>query len=350
VLFRSSAIFLPTRDAIARDEILEILEDYRVWQLLSLSAQADIGNRVTEAFAQAALNRFYPDRSITATDLADAANRRLEGGGDNSFEPVESDTPETAFRREEFDLLSRDVQEGYSKTNLLVRRTEISEYDPPMSEWFSQVSLVHKLRETRAFVGFSRIYPASRMVPEDERILLAREQKDWLPAVVVRGEGIFLQLREDRIDQWLQTCGADLERRTEQLSNVWKNLLVRRQHMMLRQPTARFLLLHTFSHLLINQLVFECGYGTASLRERIYCADGDHPMAGILIYTAAGDSEGSMGGLVRMGKPERLEPVVNKALDKATWCSTDPVCMESGSRSEERRVGKECRSRWSPYH
>ena len=22
----------------------------------------------------------------------------------------------------------------------------------------------------------------------------------------------------------------------------------------------------------------------------------------------------------------------------------------SGSRSEERRVGKECRSRWSPYH
>ena len=24
--------------------------------------------------------------------------------------------------------------------------------------------------------------------------------------------------------------------------------------------------------------------------------------------------------------------------------------LESGDRSEERRVGKECRSRWSPYH
>ena len=330
-----SAIFLPTRDAIAKDEILEILEDHRVWQLLSLSAKADAGNRVTEAFAQAALNSFYPDRSITAIDLADAANRRLEGDGGNSFEPVETDTPETAFRREEFDLLSRDVQEGYSKTNLLVRRTDISKYDPPMSEWFSQVSLVHKLRETRAFVGFSRIYPASRMVSEEERTLLTREPKDWLPAVVVRGEGIFLQFREDRIDQWLQTCGPELDRRTGNLNNVWKNLLVRRQHMILRQPTARFLLLHTFSHLLINQLVFECGYGTASLRERIYCADGDNPMAGILIYTAAGDSEGSMGGLVRMGKPERLEPVVNKALDKANWCSTDPVCMESGSQGPD---------------
>src|ERR1041385_6402561 len=29
------------------------------------------------------------------------------------------------------------------------------------------------------------------------------------------------------------------------------------------------------------------------------------------------------------------------------WCKT--MCCP-GSRSEERRVGKECRSRWSPYH
>ena len=26
------------------------------------------------------------------------------------------------------------------------------------------------------------------------------------------------------------------------------------------------------------------------------------------------------------------------------------VCEKFGHRSEERRVGKECRSRWSPYH
>src|ERR1035438_10931689 len=28
----------------------------------------------------------------------------------------------------------------------------------------------------------------------------------------------------------------------------------------------------------------------------------------------------------------------------------DPVIAEYVNRSEERRVGKECRSRWSPYH
>src|SRR5690242_21524520 len=28
----------------------------------------------------------------------------------------------------------------------------------------------------------------------------------------------------------------------------------------------------------------------------------------------------------------------------------DALLLELGPRSEERRVGKECRSRWSPYH
>jgi len=54
-------------------------------------------------------------------------------------------------------------------------------------------------------------------------------------------------------------------------------------------------------------------------------------MAGVLIYTAAGDSEGTMGGLVNMGTRGNLEPVVRRALDKARWCSADPVCMEMGA-------------------
>jgi hypothetical protein len=56
-------------------------------------------------------------------------------------------------------------------------------------------------------------------------------------------------------------------------------------------------------------------------------------MAGVLIYTAAGDAEGTMGGLVRMGKPGYLEPTLRAALRDATWCSADPVCMELGTRA-----------------
>lgn len=75
--------------------------------------------------------------------------------------------------------------------------------------------------------------------------------------------------------------------------------------------------------------MFECGYSTASLRERLYIsADPAAPMAGFLIYTAAGDSEGTLGGLVRLGRADRLGPVMRRALGSASWCSADPVCSE----------------------
>ena len=32
------------------------------------------------------------------------------------------------------------------------------------------------------------------------------------------------------------------------------------------------------------------------------------------------------------------------------YSQTEALNREAGRRSEERRVGKECRSRWSPYH
>ena len=88
---------------------------------------------------------------------------------------------------------------------------------------------------------------------------------------------------------------------------------------------------HTFAHLLINQLAFECGYAAASLRERLYISDEpEQRMSGVLIYTASGDAQGSLGGLVRMGEPSRIEPVIRAMLGKASWCGNDPICMEQG--------------------
>jgi hypothetical protein len=89
-------------------------------------------------------------------------------------------------------------------------------------------------------------------------------------------------------------------------------------------------LLHTLAHILIRQLAFECGYGSSSLRERLYCWDEPgKEMTGLLIYTAAGDSEGTMGGLVRQGKPGRFESVLLSAIEESRWCSSDPLCIES---------------------
>ena len=49
-----------------------------------------------------------------------------------------------------------------------------------------------------------------------------------------------------------------------------------------------------------------------------------------------------------MGSTSDL-PIMEKAAKLLDECEI-PFEMLALSRSEERRVGKECRSRWSPYH
>ena len=89
---------------------------------------------------------------------------------------------------------------------------------------------------------------------------------------------------------------------------------------------------------MITALSNESGYSNASIREKIYCskfATDDIPiMAGILIYTASGDSEGSLGGLVRQGMSGRIESVIQRAIHDAQWCAADPVCIQSPGQGQ----------------
>jgi hypothetical protein len=89
-----------------------------------------------------------------------------------------------------------------------------------------------------------------------------------------------------------------------------------------------FLAMHTFAHLLLRRITFECGYSSASLRERIYF-NREKRHAGIMLYTAEGDSEGSLGGLVRQGRRDRLAQSLVEAIEQGRWCSSDPVCSET---------------------
>jgi hypothetical protein len=84
---------------------------------------------------------------------------------------------------------------------------------------------------------------------------------------------------------------------------------------------------------LINKFIYESGYHSASLRERLYCSTNPNgKMSGILVYTADGDSEGTMGGLVRMGEAGIIENVVLNSIENARWCAADAVCSEIGKR------------------
>ncbi len=251
-----------------------------------------------------------------------------DGSGQQQSGWTEGDDAETGFRRQEFDTLVSAAEFD----QLVLKPADLSRYAQEFSQYFANVTLVHKLRETRALTGFTRVFADTDRDLAYLQGMLRQTESDerWLPAYMVFGEGVFLTLNEQRLLQW--EAQPEIQNRVQPLVARYHTLRQAR-HLRDRHIGPRYVLLHTISHLLMNRLTFECGYSSAALRERLYVSETPTaPMAGILIYTAAGDAEGTLGGLVRMGKPGRLEPLLERALSSAQWCSADPVCMEMGQR------------------
>lgn len=178
---------------------------------------------------------------------------------------------------------------------------------------------VDRLKAIRIFKGFTRM-GGKPPVPPD-----IVGQSDWLPAMELYGEGIFLTLNESRLEQWEND--AAVQRRLHTLQTRYNNS-GRTLPDMPNPLTARFVLLHTLSHLLMRQIEAEGGYPVASLLERMYCALAQKPMAGILIHVAVPDIAGSLGGLAELAEPQRFLGIFTRALEHAHWCPNDPVCRE----------------------
>ena len=251
--------------------------------------------------------------------------------------PSDPESELLAFRRAEFNIIRNEVDDPARVPNLRVVLTKVPAV---LSPWLSRVTLVDKLKETRVFYGFDRLQQEGNALagmPDSAMTQLFRDpptqpQNRWLPAVEVFGEGIYIELNEQHLRDWQSDLAGWISDRIndgflDRLAGVFQTLPPVGPAN--REWASRYLVVHSLAHILINQLVFECGYSTASLRERLYVSsDPVAPMAGFLIYTAAGDSEGTLGGLVRLGRSERLGPVMQRALGRASWCSADPVCSE----------------------
>jgi len=195
--------------------------------------------------------------------------------------------------------------------------------------YICKVLLLERLREVNALLGFTRVEAPEESSDPDERprmAALARRKPDWVLANQVHGEGIFIQFDEEALRAWEALAGVQqVDRMLMAGHRGWRNS----RHLDPNEgyPGIRYAMLHTLSHLLIRELALECGYNAASIRERIY-ADVEIQHAGILVYTAAADSDGTLGGLVDMGEPENLGRLLREALNRAKVCSSDPLCSE----------------------
>ena len=248
--------------------------------------------------------------------LAEAIERRLQSYGEIDV----SDLRPAEFRQfveDPGDRVDRDLE-------FEVRREPVPQ---PLVGWFSNVVRAVRLREVRALTGFTRINPPGD--PDGaEHASLSLTRLPWLPAIEVRGEGIFLALEEKRVADW-ETLPV-VRDRAARCDNLYRADWQSRHGANIEPPrtiTARYLLCHTLAHTLMRQLTLECGYSSASLQERVYAAEGERAMAGLLVYTATTDSDGTLGGLQRQGKSNRIGGIISRALAAVEWCSSDPLCI-----------------------
>jgi hypothetical protein len=284
----------------------------------------------SEATARFFLNlpQSVPFTGVTAAELAKAIETKRASDDESSATPEKAQDLYTP----EWEVFTRPEESPHGKD---FRLRGVS---PPLGyeTIFLRTVLAERLREVRAIIGFNRImsrgeFTEAEVDGDERRAPLSRGPERWIPAVEVRGEGIFLQFREEAIQAWLGRQEARAhEQRFRDGHRQWRRF----RH--LQPPDAafpglRYVLLHSFSHALLRQVAIECGYSGASIRERIYsrgAGDASDAMAGILLYTAASDSEGTLGGLVALGEPDVLGRLIEGALATAGLCGSDPLCAE----------------------
>lgn len=319
-----STISLPSRGDDKVDEIMELINQiHHVKAAVSSVIEFDVKVNLLEAMLGSQI--------ITSRKSFEDAIRFLDGENESKEVDLKDSSPD-ALRISEFEYLSDECESNELKVFI--------EWDSNSDDaestaggflpYIERVNRVPKLRETSALAGFKRL---SRMDDDGEYSFFG-EIKDlyhsidnnsetWLPANSVFGEGIFIQFNLDKIREW---------ERTPKVQDYFRNYKKRVESSPCFMPKIKRLprnvMMHTLVHLMIEEISNTSGYNTASIRERLYLDEGQ---ASILIYTSAGDIEGTFGGVVRLGRKDNFFKLLDKAITNSRWCSSDPVCSEIGS-------------------
>lgn len=307
-----SALAIPQ----AKDPISDLVNEG--WRFFEKAKSADHVELIIETLTLSGglpgINKFTPETVWAAIET------RRSGGAQETVEEADIKGPE-------WDVLT-ETNPPTDYPHFMSKKVGTP---AGLEKHISRVLLLERLREVNALLGFTRVEAPEESGNPDERPQMASLSKgrpDWVPANQVHGEGIFIQFDEQALVNWEGLAAVkQVDKMLRGGHTGWRNS----RHLEPNEgyPGIRYAMLHTLSHLLIRELALECGYNAASIRERIYADPaGESPQAGILIYTAAADSDGTLGGLVDLGKPENLGRLLEGALSRAKICSSDPLCSE----------------------
>ncbi len=313
-----SSILIPVKTNKYDRKILEFINRPEYWSLIVSKLNDPQG-------LDGLLSGLVMIKKLDKQKVLEAIESKVKG---IDKQKTETSDDEELYKFQEYNYLKNKNPSDDTDLDLKIKKIPMKDYGT-LNNYFSNIFLLESLTETRVQTGFTRLLPydTSR---RDKVQLSSLIPLNWLPGITVKGEGIFFEFKKELLSKWEEKFNSDhLDKINTQYNEIRED-----REMTKRSINTKFFLIHTFSHLLINQLSYSCGYGSASLRERIYC-NLNHPdkeMNGVLIYTASGDSEGSLGGLVREGEPQNIRKVIVQALRKARVCSYDPVCLDNKSQ------------------
>jgi len=251
---------------------------------------------------------------------------------------------ETDYRLKEYKFLTSETSPN---NNNLSFEEEVSKELQDFG--IKKMLRINRLKLTSIQTGYSRqdpidkdlfesfsmdeFIPASRHSVKAKYTSTKRSHTEILPGIESFGEGIFIDFDGIEINDWTekQFNKQNFKNRVDALMNnaiISEYRLSEEKQKMIKNQTylAKFLVLHTFSHILIKELEFLVGYPATSLSERLYI--NETGMQGILIYTIAG-AEGSYGGLISQSQSDRFIKIVKSAISRAIVCSSDPICYNS---------------------
>ncbi|RDI24046.1 uncharacterized protein DUF1998 [Rhodococcus sp. AG1013] len=302
----SNVWFPAVRSAISIPPYSEALAKFVDKHWISLEDPDAVTPRLIENIAKSS-NGKHSAEEITA----ELERRRSE--------EKDADFSESALRRDEFSALMAGREENGIDSDFVCLPMRL---DSSLPKLVTEVRKVTRLREVRALYGFSRLDGVTELGAEG-LCDLSRTRQHWLPAIEVIGEGVFVALDRGELTNWSKERFA--QRRRKLLQSA-----ADRRAAEFGRPAPRIdiveVAVHTLAHVLIDQLSLDAGYPAASLRERLYV---DDEMAGILVYTASSDSAGSLGGVASQASPDSFADALREGLTRLSWCSCDPVCIES---------------------
>ncbi len=305
---RLAVISLPDRDQTVKQAI------DAAWEYLeAVETLEELQYERKKAKVKAALDGLTDQEAFAEIDL------RRKGG-------IKEDKKVKVAELETLIASKEELGDDRPNGNFFARTLPRTAWESPWMKDIERVVLVHRLREVVAQVGFTRFEAAAPDIEGElemgvRRANLAREVS-WLPAVENKGEGVFLHFKTEAIDRWMSR--EDVQTRGRRLDAGFDRWREEHQGTHREFPGMPYFMLHSFSHLLIMSVALECGYPASSIRERIYALPGIG--YGVLLYTGTSDSEGTLGGLIQVGR--RIHEHIHSALELGELCSNDPVCAQ----------------------